>query len=319
MTKFARRLLRQKYLDADFGITGGNFMIAETGTVVICTNEGNGRLSTGLPDVHIAIVGIEKIVPTWADYATLVQTLPRAATGQRMTVYCNMFNGPAREEGDGPRHFYLILVDNGRSDIYASEYTEALACIRCGACLNTCPVYQSVGGHAYGTVYPGPIGSIITPLLMGKENASPLPFASSLCGACKAACPVDINIPDMLLQAAPGPGSRTGPDLEARYEGLVLRQPAPAAVPGRGEGRGVSDQSLHGSHRSGSPGDAAAAAGWLDGLPRFPALRRGKLPRLVACESGAIVVDCPLDESAACSITAFSAPRPNSTFCAVRC
>ncbi len=200
MTKFARRLLREKYLQADFGITGGNFMIAETGTVVICTNEGNGRLSTGLPRVHIAIVGIEKVVPTWEDFATLVQTLPRASTGQRMTVYVSMFNGAAAGEGDGPEHFYLILVDNGRSDIYASEYTEALACIRCGACLNTCPVYQNVGGHSYGSVYPGPIGSVITPLLMGKENASPLPFASSLCGACKSACPVDINIPDMLLK-----------------------------------------------------------------------------------------------------------------------
>ena len=200
MTKFARKTLRQEYLKADFGMSGGNFLIAETGTLVIVTNEGNGRLSTGLPPVHIAVVGIEKIVPTWEDFATLVQLLPRAATGQRMTVYCNMFNGPSKPgDGDGPEHFYLILVDNGRSDIYASEYTEALACIRCGACLNTCPVYQQVGGHSYGWVYPGPIGSIITPLLKGKENASPLPFASSLCGACKAACPVDINIPDMLL------------------------------------------------------------------------------------------------------------------------
>ena len=200
MTKFARKLLRQEYLRADFGMSGGNFLIAETGTVVIVTNEGNGRLSTGLPPVHIAVVGIEKIVPTWEDFATLVQLLPRSATGQRMTVYCNMFNGPAKTgDGDGPDHFYLILVDNGRSDIYTSEYTEALACIRCGACLNTCPVYQNVGGHSYGWVYPGPIGAIITPLLNGKENAVPLPFASSLCGACKAACPVDINIPDMLL------------------------------------------------------------------------------------------------------------------------
>lgn len=200
MTKFARRHLRHKYLEADFGVTGGNFLIAETGTVVIVTNEGNGRLSTSLPPVHIAIVGIEKVVPTWEDFATLVQTLPRASTGQRMTVYTNMFNGAAEEsEGDGPQHFTLILVDNGRSDIYGTEYTEALACIRCGACLNACPVYQNVGGHAYGSVYPGPIGSVITPLLKGKENAVPLPFASSLCGACKSACPVDINIPDMLL------------------------------------------------------------------------------------------------------------------------
>lgn len=200
MTAFIRERLRQEYLNADFGMSGGNFMIAETGTVVIVTNEGNGRLSTGVPPVHIAVVGIEKIIPTWEDFVTLVQLLPRSATGQRMTVYVNSFNGPALPgEPDGPQHFYLILLDNGRSEIYASEYAEALACIRCGACLNACPVYQNVGGHSYGWVYPGPIGAIITPLLKGKENAAPLPFASSLCGACKSACPVDINIPDMLL------------------------------------------------------------------------------------------------------------------------
>lgn len=200
MTAFARKLLREEFLSADFGMSGGNFMIAETGTVAIVTNEGNGRLSTGMPRVHIAVVGIEKIVPTWEDFATLVQLLPRSATGHRMTVYVNMFNGPARaDEPDGPEHFYLILLDNGRSNIYASEYTEALACIRCGACLNACPVYQNVGGHSYGSVYSGPIGAIVTPLLKGKEQATPLPFASSLCGACKQACPVDINIPDMLL------------------------------------------------------------------------------------------------------------------------
>jgi L-lactate dehydrogenase complex protein LldF len=201
MTAFARRILRQEFLNADFGMSGGNFMIAETGTVVIVTNEGNGRMSTGMPPVHIAVVGIEKVIPTWEDFATLVQLLPRSGTGQKMTVYVNMFSGPARaDEPDGPQEFYLILLDNGRSDIYTSEYAEALACIRCGACLNACPVYQHVGGHTYGSVYSGPIGAIITPLLKGKENAVPLPFASSLCGACKAACPVEINIPDMLLR-----------------------------------------------------------------------------------------------------------------------
>lgn len=200
MTRFVRERLRTKYIEADFGMSGGNFMIAETGTVVIVTNEGNGRMSTSIPPVHIAVVGIEKVIPTWEDFATLIQLLPRSATGQRMSVYVNGFTGPARPgEPDGPEEFYLILLDNGRSNIYASEYSEALACIRCGACLNACPVYQNVGGHSYGWVYPGPIGSIVTPLLNGIENASPLPFASSLCGACKQACPVDINIPDMLL------------------------------------------------------------------------------------------------------------------------
>jgi L-lactate dehydrogenase complex protein LldF len=205
MTLFARETLRGKYLDADFGMSGGNFLIAETGHVVTVTNEGNGRLSTSVPKVHVAVVGIEKVIPTWEDFITLVQLLPRSATGQRLTVYVNTVAGPARPangesaDPDGPDHFYLILLDNGRSDIYAGEYAEALACIRCGACLNICPVYQAVGGHSYGSVYPGPIGAVITPLLQGKENAVPLPFASSLCGACKSACPVDINIPDMLL------------------------------------------------------------------------------------------------------------------------
>jgi L-lactate dehydrogenase complex protein LldF len=181
-------------------MSGGNFLIAETGTVVVVCNEGNARLSTSLPPVHVAVVGIEKVIPTWEDFATLIQLLPRSATGQRMTVNVNCFHGPAPyAEADGPEHFYLVLVDNGRSNIYASEYTEALACIRCGACLNACPVYQNVGGLTYGSVYSGPIGAIVTPLLKGIENAAPLPFASSLCGACKSACPVDINIPDMLL------------------------------------------------------------------------------------------------------------------------
>lgn len=200
MTKYIRDELREKYIEADFGMSGGNFLIAETGTVVIVTNEGNGRLSTSVPRVHIAVVGIEKVIPTWEDFATLIQMLPRSATGQRLTVYINGFNASARDgEPDGAEHFYLILLDNGRSDIYTTEYAEALACIRCGACLNACPVYQNVGGHSYGWVYPGPIGAILTPLLKGKANAAPLPFASSLCGACKTACPVDINIPDMLL------------------------------------------------------------------------------------------------------------------------
>jgi L-lactate dehydrogenase complex protein LldF len=200
MTRFARQVLREAFLQADMGITGGNFIIAETGTLCLVTNEGNGRMVTSLPDVHVAVVGIEKIVETVEDYALLTQTLPRSATGQIMTVYTHLYNGPRREgEPDGPRHMYVILVDNGRSAIYQGAYAEALACIRCGACINACPVYRLTGGHAYGWVYPGPIGSVITPLLNGIENAKPLPHASSLCGACKVACPVDIDLPRMLL------------------------------------------------------------------------------------------------------------------------
>lgn len=200
MTHFARKVLREKFLAADLGISGGNFIVAETGSLCLVANEGNARMVTSLPTVHIALVGIEKVVPTLEDYATLTQVLPRSATGQTVTVYTHIINGPRREhETDGPEHVYVIFVDNGRSQIYASEYAEALACIRCGACLNACPVYKITGGHAYGWVYPGPIGAVITPLLKGLEHAHPLPNASSLCGLCKDVCPVEIDLPRMLL------------------------------------------------------------------------------------------------------------------------
>ncbi|MFN2116641.1 MAG: LutB/LldF family L-lactate oxidation iron-sulfur protein [Candidatus Promineifilaceae bacterium] len=200
MARFARNYLRQRFLDADMGISGGNFVIAETGSLCLVSNEGNIRLVTSQPKVHVALVGIEKVIPTVEDYATLTQVLPRSATGQTMTVYTHMINGPRREdEADGPEHVYVIFVDNGRSKIYTSDYCEALACIRCGACLNGCPVYKVTGGHAYGWVYPGPIGAVLTPLFVGLENAAPLPYASSLCGMCKEVCPVIIDIPRMLL------------------------------------------------------------------------------------------------------------------------
>jgi L-lactate dehydrogenase complex protein LldF len=200
MARFAREKLRQEFLSSDMGISGGNFVIAETGTLGLVTNEGNARMVTHIPPVHVAVVGIEKIVPTLEDYALLTQVLPRSATGQQMAVYSHMITGPRGEdEIDGPEHIYVIFVDNGRSDIYASDYAEALACIRCGACLNICPVYRTVGGHSYGWVYPGPIGSIVTPLLLGLEQAVPLPHACSLCGACQEACPVKIDLPCLLL------------------------------------------------------------------------------------------------------------------------
>jgi L-lactate dehydrogenase complex protein LldF len=201
MTRFVRGVMRRKYIEADLGISGVNFAIAETGTIITVENEGNNRLSCSAPRVHVAVMGLEKVLATWQDWTTISQLLPRSATGQRMTVYTNLFNGPRRaDEPDGPSAFYLLILDNGRSRVLGSEYAESLACIRCGACLNACPVYQNIGGHAYGWVYPGPIGSIVSPLLQGLSSAPQLPYASSLCGACKQACPVDIDIPDMLLK-----------------------------------------------------------------------------------------------------------------------
>ena len=200
MAQFARELLREKFLQADLGISGGNFIIAETGALCLVTNEGNARMVTSLPNVHVALIGIEKVIGTLEDFATLTQVLPRSATGQTISVYTHMIHGPRHDnEVDGPEYVYVIFVDNGRSRIYNSNYAEALACIRCGACLNACPVYKITGGHAYGWVYPGPIGAVITPLLNGLENAKPLPNASSLCGLCKDVCPVDIDLPGMLL------------------------------------------------------------------------------------------------------------------------
>ncbi|MCY3977206.1 MAG: LutB/LldF family L-lactate oxidation iron-sulfur protein [Chloroflexi bacterium] len=200
MVAFARRMLREDFLSADMGISGGNFLVAETGSIGLVMNEGNGRMCTSLPRVHIAIIGIEKIVDTVEDYITLTQVLPSSSTGQKMTVYTNILNGPSHDgEADGPEHAYVILVDNGRSDIYATKYAEVLSCIRCGACQNACPVYRTMGGHAYGWVYGGPIGAVLTPLFVGLENATPLPHASSLCGSCKQVCPVDIDLPRMLL------------------------------------------------------------------------------------------------------------------------
>jgi L-lactate dehydrogenase complex protein LldF len=197
----ARDELREKFIEADMSITGANFVVAETGTLVLVTNEGNGRMSTSMPKTHVAIMGMEKIVPSMEDMGTFLRLLIRSATGQKISSYVTMVTGPRTEvEEDGPEEFHLVIVDNGRSKLLADpRLREALNCIRCGACLNACPVYSKVGGHAYGWVYSGPIGAVISPVLTNVSDAKDLPYASSLCGACKEACPVKIDLPRMLL------------------------------------------------------------------------------------------------------------------------
>ncbi len=197
----ARNELREKFIQADMGITGANFVVAETGTLVLVTNEGNGRMSTSMPKTHVAIMGMEKIIPSMEDMGTFLRLLIRSATGQRISSYVTMVTGPRNAvEEDGPDEFHLVIVDNGRSKLLADPHLrEALYCIRCGACLNACPVYRKVGGHSYGWVYSGPIGAVVSPVLTNVPDAKDLPYASSLCGACKEACPVRIDLPRMLL------------------------------------------------------------------------------------------------------------------------
>ncbi len=200
LTAQAREKLRSIFLAADMGITGVNFAIAETGTLVVIENEGNGRLSSTLPEIFIGVMGIEKVIPKLEDVSHFLEVLARTATGQKLTTYTNFINGPRRKaEIDGPREVHVVILDNGRSAMLADPVMrEALYCIRCGACLNVCPIYRRVGGHAYGSTYPGPIGSIISPSLFGSA-AGHLPFASTLCGACRDICPVRIDIPRILL------------------------------------------------------------------------------------------------------------------------
>lgn len=200
MTAAARRVLRREFLDADMGISGVNFGVAETGSICLVENEGNGRLTTTAPRIHVALMGIERLVPNLDDLSVMLQVLARSSTGQKITVYTNLITGPRRDgEGDGPDELHVILLDNGRSKVLATEVAEILYCIRCGACLNACPVYREIGGHAYGSVYTGPVGAVLTPALEGIAPWSDLPHASSLCGACRQVCPVRIDIPRMLL------------------------------------------------------------------------------------------------------------------------
>lgn len=200
LTEEARRALRQKFLAAEIGISGANLGVAETGSIVLVTNEGNGRMVSSVPPVHVAIMGIEKVCPTWDDAAVWLELLARSSTGQPLSVYTTAITGPAREsDADGPRVLHIVLYDGGRGGILGTGYEEVLQCIRCGACLNHCPVYQEIAGQTYGHAYSGPIGAVLVPLLHGLEQYEALPHASSLCGACLEVCPARIDLPRMLL------------------------------------------------------------------------------------------------------------------------
>lgn len=199
LTMFARDQLRPEFLSADIGITGCNFAIADSGTIGIVTNEGNARLSTALPKTQITVMGMERLVPSWEDFDVMVSLLCRSAVGQKLSTYVTALTGPkAYGEVDGPEEFHLVIVDNGRSKILGTEFQSALHCIRCSACVNVCPVYRQIGGHAYGSIYQGPIGAVLTPLLGGYEEYKELPYASTLCAACTEACPVKIPLHDLL-------------------------------------------------------------------------------------------------------------------------
>jgi len=240
LTAAARAYLRRRFLAAKVGISGANFAVAETGTLCVLESEGNGRMCLTLPETLITVMGIEKVIPTWEDLGVFLQLLPRSSTGERMNPYTSLWSGVT--PGDGPRQFHLVLLDNGRTAALADPVgRQALHCIRCSACLNVCPVYERTGGHAYGSVYPGPIGAVLSPQLTGIEDNASLPYASSLCGACYDACPVKIDIPSLLVH------------LRARHveETARHRLPSPEAV-------------------------TMAAAAWVMASPsRFAAAQRG--------------------------------------------
>ncbi len=244
LTAIARERLRASFLRAEMGVTGVNFAIAETGTLVLVENEGNGRMTATMPETFVAVMGLEKVIPRLEDLSHFLEILARTATGQKLTTYTSFINGPRRPgELDGPREMHVVILDNGRSRMLADPVLrEALYCLRCGACLNVCPVFDRIGGHAYGSTYPGPIGSILSPELFGK-SANHLPFASTLCGACKDVCPVKIDIPRILLhlrarasadgQAIRWPWSAERARSGARRFARIARHPWMARIAGR--------------------------------------------------------------------------------------
>src|SRR6266487_414253 len=249
LTEAARLHLRRAFLSARVGVSGANFAVAETGTLCVLESEGNGRMCLTLPETLITVMGIEKVVPAWRDLDVFMQLLPRSSTGERMNPYTSMWTGVT--PGDGPQAFHLVLLDNGRTAALADETgRQALHCIRCSACLNVCPVYERTGGHAYGSVYPGPIGAVLSPQLTGVEDNASLPYASSLCGACYDACPVKIDIPSLLVHL------RARHEVLARIR-LALRSTSPASSAPGSTGPGST-----------GPGTASPGGGDADGVPR---------------------------------------------------
>ncbi|MFD4317020.1 LutB/LldF family L-lactate oxidation iron-sulfur protein [Streptomyces sp. NPDC058548] len=271
LAEAARLHLREKFLRAKVGISGANFMVAETGTLVVVESEGNGRMCLTLPETLISVVGVEKVVPTWRDLEVFLQTLPRSSTAERMNPYTSMWTGTS--DDDGPSDFHLVLLDNGRTDALADEVgRQALRCIRCSACLNVCPVYERAGGHAYGSVYPGPIGAILTPQLRGtvSEIDASLPYASSLCGACYEVCPVAIDIPEVLVHlrervAAEGGKGHRLERAAIRASSWVLDHPAVLAA---GERIASATRALHPKRL---PGPGARQWSEHRDLPELPA------------------------------------------------
>jgi L-lactate dehydrogenase complex protein LldF len=269
LTAIARQALRERFAKAGMGLTGANFAVAETGTVVLVENEGNIRFCTTAPRVHVALVGVEKLVPRLADLGVFLRLLARSGTGQKLTSYTSFLTGPRRPGEDGPEQMHVVLVDNGRVATLADpKMREVLYCIRCGGCLNTCPVYRKIGGHAYGWVYSGPIGALITPQFTGIGQARELPFASSLCAACREVCPVKINIPDLLLHlrgqaqeraAAPRPpGSLLRERTTMRLWAWVMQRPRMYALGSRVARWGQK---------------VFARQGWIRRIPLYPASR----------------------------------------------
>jgi L-lactate dehydrogenase complex protein LldF len=254
--RYARERLREVFLRAEMGITGANFGVVETGTICLVTNEGNGRMVTALPRVHVVMMGIEKLIPTMQDLDRFLKLLARSATGQKLSVYTSLVNGPRRQGDDcGPDAVHVILIDNGRTAVMAGESAEILGCIRCGACMNACPVYTRIGGHAYGDTYPGPVGAVLTPGLRGTAGFEDLPGASSLCGACRDVCPVRLDIPRMLLHLRHETSASSAPtwlSAAMRAFGAVVARPALYRMATR-----VARVALR----------ARARAGWLTSLP----------------------------------------------------